>query len=174
MSGIRVMGIDLSQSATAAVCVPADWGLDWSRVERATHVEAGPKNATAALRISALARISNAVAYWAETWKPTHVWIEGYPAGGRIFGLDKLAEVGGVVRLLVRKGGIVAETAPLSTARKLLLGKLPRRDVKAVVHAAVRSLPGCNLSTGDELDAFVAANYGLSELGHVAIMAGAA
>jgi hypothetical protein len=51
------------------------------------------------------------------------------------------------------------------------MGKLPRSDIKAMVAATVRSFPGCAGWGGDEVDAFVVANWLASELGGVALAA---
>jgi hypothetical protein len=75
-----------------------------------------------------------------------------------------LGEVGGVVRLELVRAGIELRTANMGTARKLLLGKVPRSDAKMAVYAALRAA-GARFETADEAHAMAAANLGLSELG---------
>jgi len=52
----------------------------------------------------------------------------------------------------------------MGTARKLLLGKVPRSDVKVAVFEALRAA-GASFDTLDEADAFCAANLGLADAG---------
>lgn len=70
--------------------------------------------------------------------------------------------------VLFRELGIAAEWAPQSSARKLLLGKLPSKGRKEIVRRVVDSLH--SFEDGDQADAFVAANWGLSELGQLAFV----
>jgi hypothetical protein len=60
------------------------------------------------------------------------------------------------------RAGIALRTANIGTARKLLLGKLPRQGAKHAVHAALHA-GGSPAWSLDQADAFVAANLGLSE-----------
>lgn len=167
---MRVAGIDLSPNATAIVVGPDDWGLDWSRLDFATF----PCTRGKVEDIDRPERL-RAIARWLHTqlerFKPEHAFIEGYPKSGRVHHLDKVAEVGGVIRAVLGGVRIPAQTAEISTARKLIMGTLPRADVKEIVHQSVRSL-GVPFETGDEIDAWVAFNWGLGELGHVCVTPG--
>jgi hypothetical protein len=69
-----------------------------------------------------------------------------------------------VVRLELVRAGLDIHTANMSTARKLLLGKVPRKGAKDAVVATLRAA-GATFETADEVDAYVCANLGLSELG---------
>ena len=160
-----ILGIDLSLTGLGLVAVPGDWGLDFARVKRVTLGIALKKDASATEQITRRSRLSLDVVTWAEHVGATHAWIEGYPASGGVYNLDKLAEIGGVVRdHLANYFRLYAETAPQSTARKFFLGKLPQRERKAIVVENVQALASPEW-TADECDAFVAANFGLSELG---------
>jgi hypothetical protein len=167
-----VLGVDLSLSGGLGLCaVPLSWDRDFRRVT--FEVIKPTADQPRAMQLSELA--GRVVAFVARTGA-THCWIEGYTASGRAFGVQHLAEVGGVVRLaLLERSNIIAETAPLSSARKLLLGKLPRGKgmAKKTAHKSVEALAG-RLLDGNEGDAFVVANYGIAELGEVFIAAAAA
>jgi hypothetical protein len=160
-----ILGIDLSVTGLGLVAVPGDWDLDWRRIRRTTLGIKLSRGASAADHIRRRSALARDVVAWATHVRATHVWIEGYPASGRVFNLAMVAEIGGVARdHLATRLGLYAETAPQSTARKLFLGKLPREDKKAHVVQAIQALASPSW-TPDECDAFVAANFGLSELG---------
>lgn len=170
-----VMGVDLSQTGLGLVAVPEDWDLRWDRIAHTTVGRTLTKGAPPWDAISRLEYLADQVVDFASRNDISHVWIESYPVGGRVFALDKLCEIGGVVRVaLHRELRLIAHTAPLSTARKLVMGKLPRAKVKDLLHEQVRSYPGMCLRTGDEIDAWVAANYGMSLLGGCTVAAEAA
>lgn len=166
-----VVGIDLSLTGLGLAAVPADWDLTWSRIVTERHGIPLTKTATARVRTARNADLARAALRFCERVNATHAWVEGYPASGRVFGLPGLCELGGVVRHTLASAGLHAETAPISSARKLVLGKLPRRDVKLVLHETVRSMGAPASWSGDEVDAWVAANWGASELGLCAVMA---
>jgi hypothetical protein len=161
-----VMGIDLSQTGLGLVAIPGDWDLHWDRIARTTvgrKLEKGAPPWEAAERLEYL--VEQTIAF-ARQHDVTHVFIEGYPKGGRVFNLDMEAELGGALKLALRRElGLTAHTAQLSTARKLVLGKLPKADVKRITHAIVKSLGAIPFRTGDEIDAWVAGNLGMSMLG---------
>jgi hypothetical protein len=168
-----VMGVDLSQTGLGLDAVPGDWDLHWDRI---AHVTVGRKLAKGAPPWEAAERleclVSEAIRF-ARVHAVTHVFIEGYPKSGRVFHLDMEAELGGALKLALRRDlELTAHTSELSTARKLVMGKLPRADVKRLVHGTVRSFDRMLLSwTGDEIDAWVAANLGMSKLGLCAVAA---
>jgi hypothetical protein len=167
-----VMGVDLSQTGLGLVAVPGDWDLNWGRIARVTVGRKLAKGAPpweAAERLEYL--ITEAIGF-ARRYGATHVFIEGYPKGGRVFNLDMECELGGALKLALRRElGLTAHTSHISTARKLVLGKLPRSDVKKITHTVVRSLGPMPFATGDEIDAWVAANLGMSLLGLCAVAA---
>ncbi len=156
-----LMGLDLSATAAAACSVPLDWDGQWRRVR--THVVGLPLPRVAsdldrAMRCETIARALVAFAHDCEV---RECWIESYAFSKRT-NAHTLAEVGGVVRLELVRGGIALRTANMSTARKLLLGKVPRKEAKQACHRTLWTA-GSPPWTLDESDAFVAANLGLSE-----------
>jgi hypothetical protein len=58
-----------------------------------------------------------------------------------------------------RAGVVEVETVAANTARKLVLGKVPKKDVKAHVRETLLSMGMPRVWTDDEMDAFVAANW---------------
>lgn len=160
-----VAGIDLSLCSLGLVAVPADWDLQWSKL--ATETVRLPIRADASIdeQTERLRHLTERVAAFVRRHGVTHPWIEAYPAsGGRaVPNLHRLAELGGAVRVELLRMGLVARFAPLASARKLVLGKLPRREMKAAVFEALYSY-GARFGTHDEADAFVTANYGMHEL----------
>jgi Holliday junction resolvasome RuvABC endonuclease subunit len=158
-----ILGLDLSVTAAAAVALPLDWDGQWHRVSSivvgqrlhrgATDAERARRTETIATRLVAFARSAGAsVAY-----------IESYGYAMRT-SAHTLGEVGGVVRLELVRAGVELRTANMGSARKLLLGKVPRSDAKMAVYTALRAA-GARFETADEADAMAAANLGLSELG---------
>jgi hypothetical protein len=158
-----LLGLDLSTRAAAAVAIPANWDGRWSRV--ATVVVGSPlrRTATDAERAHRTETIATQLVAFARHHGATQAWLEGY-AFSRVTAAHTLAELGGVVRLELVRAGIEVHTANLSSARKLLLGRVPRQDAKVAVQAALFAAGAPRSWSADEGDAFVAANFGLSEL----------
>ena len=158
-----VLGLDLSATAAAGVVVPCDWDGRWATI--ASIVVGGKlcRGASDAERARRTEAIATELVAFARDQRASIAFIESY-AFSRKTAAHTLAEVGGVVRLELLRAGLEIRTAPIGTARKLLLGRIPRSDIKAAVVAAVRAAGG-RFESFDEADAFVAANYGLSELG---------
>ena len=160
---MRVLGIDISATATAAVAVPLDWDGRWSRVASVVVGEKLRRDATDTERARRTETIAARVVAFARAHGATQAWVESYAFNQRT-AAHTLAEVCGVLRLELVRAGIEIRTANQSAARKLLLGKLPRADVKVAVYSALRAA-GATFETFDESDAFVAANLGLAEAG---------
>lgn len=160
-----LVGVDLSSRGLGLVALPPAWDLAWPRIVTARLSEPMRRGATEAEQIARRARLADGVLRFCDRVHATSVWIEGYPLSGRVHGLSGLCELGGVVRDRLAHVGLDVRTAPLSTARKLVLGRLPRAEVKRITHEVLRSVGAPASWTGDELDAFVAANFGASELG---------
>lgn len=168
-----VMGLDLSLTASAAVVIPHKWKLgDWKRLK--THVVGSNllQEASQNDKLARLDLISLELVYFARANKVTHICVEQYAFSQKLTRAHALGELGGVVKLdLKRELGIVAEPVVASSARKFLCGKLPQKDVKAFVIAQLKMM-GANFKTDDEADAFVVANWCLSETGQVALSVG--
>src|SRR5689334_22259899 len=99
-----VLGIDLSLTGLGLCAVPVDWGLEFKRVLRCTIGLDLPKEAPplklAERRGAPAADVWNYVNWLRDDRDVDEisVYVEGYPVGGRVFNLDKLAELGGVVK----------------------------------------------------------------------------
>jgi hypothetical protein len=168
-----ILGLDLSLRQTAAVALPAPWTIgDWSAVRTMVVGRPLTKTATEHERIDRLRFIAENVIEFALKVHARVAFIEGY-AFAKGTQAHSLAELGGHVRVRLRGAGIEVRTANMASARKLLLGKVPRSDAKIAVFTALRST-GWQVATLDESDAFACANFGLSELGKVAMMMEAA
>jgi Holliday junction resolvasome RuvABC endonuclease subunit len=170
---VVLIGLDLSLTSSGVCCLPLDWDCTPSRCSVATvpyrqvphdDTERAERLSTVAVRILATARelaAGRGIEAWAVESLPTH----------NAHALAQLAELHGVVRFLLHQQGARVITANQASARKLLMGKLPTKDIKAMVAATVRSFLGCASWKGDEVDAFVVANWLASELGGVALAA---
>lgn len=160
---MTLLGIDVSATATAAVAVPLDWDGRWSRVDSIVVGEKLRRDATDTERARRCETIAARIVAFARAHGATQAWIESYAFSQRT-AAHTLAEVCGVVRLELVRAGVEIRTANQGAARKLLLGKVPRSDVKVAVYSALRAA-GATFETLDECDAFVAANLGLAEAG---------
>lgn len=160
---MTLLGLDLSTRAAAAVAVPLAWDGQWSRVASLVVGEKLRRDATDAERARRTETIAARLVAFAKSHGVTQAWIEGYAFAQRD-SAHTLGELGGVVRLELIRAGIEIRTANMGTARKLLLGRVPRSDVKVAVFAALRAA-GASFETTDEADAFCAVNLGLADLG---------
>ena len=164
-----ILAIDQSPTGLGVFAIPVGWDLDFRNV-LAARFDGGKlkKDATAMQRISRMAALALRVCEFARQWHVTHIWMESSLSGGA-FSIVPQAKLAGAIEItLASEIGIYPETAHISTVRKYLLGKLPRSDAKEIVRQTVWSLDGAKmaLATGDEVDAFVIANWALSELGY--------
>lgn len=168
-----VLGLDLSLRGAGLVAVPTDWDGRWERVRRATVGHALKRDASEADRIGRLVRLSAEVVSFAERHACTHAVVEQYAFSSRHAQSHSLGELGGVVKvLLTERCRIPVEVVPPASARKLVLGKLPRKDVKIATRAALTRMGMPTDWTADEADALVVANWKLSELGGYALIVG--
>lgn len=158
-----LLGLDLSATAAGVVTAPLDWDGQWSRVRSVVIGEKLRRDATDLERVRRTENIATRIVAFARSQGATAAYIESY-AYAQAGAAYVLAELGGVVRLELVRAGLAIHTANMSSARKLLLGKVPKSDPKgacfAVLHAA-----GARFASMDESDAFVAANFGMAELG---------
>ena len=170
MRGPVVLGIDASLTSTGLCAIPLDWDMRWEKLRCCTIPTSLPKSATDRARIERMQSIADRVRCFAVQVHATAVWIEDLPSG-RAFNIPQLAELRGFIRAELARDlqlRLFVERANQSTIRKLLLGKLPPSDRKAAVAAVLDCMtaecPIKPFANGDERDAFVVANYGLSEL----------
>jgi Holliday junction resolvasome RuvABC endonuclease subunit len=166
-----VLGLDLSLTAAGMVAVPKDWGGNWERVARHHVGHALPKDATETRRIGRLHQISSEVLAFAARHKCTSAIIEQYAFAARQSHAHALGEIGGSVKLaLVTRAGLLVDAVHSASARKLVLGKVPKKDVKAHTRVALTRMGMPTNWTDDEADAFVVANWALSALGGHALV----
>lgn len=168
-----VVGVDLSHRGLGLCAVPSDWDLNWSRLETARLIAPLRKDATEGELIERRKKLAGSVLTFCARLRATSAWIESYPLSGRVYGLAGLCELGGVVKHMLLVSDCEVNTSPISSARKLVLGKLPRRDVKLIVHETIKSMGAPEAWSGDEIDAWVAANWGCSQLGFCSVAMGA-
>jgi hypothetical protein len=162
-----ILGLDLSTRAAAAVAVPTDWDGQWSRVRWTVAGEALRKGATEAERIERCRRVADHLARFAREVGAAHAWVESYAYNMRS-SAHTLGELGGIVRLGLMPQAIRLDVANMSSARKLMLGRVPRgADPKELVQATLQAAgaPLTLTSDADVCDGFTCANWGLSELG---------
>jgi len=158
---VILMGLDLSVTAAAACVVPLSWDGDFRRVKTLVVGDSLRRDATDEQRARRCEGIALQLVAFARLHGVTECWLEGYAYSQRSAS-HTLGEVGGVVRLELVRAGITLHTANMSTARKLLLGKIPRKGAKHAAHAVLHAA-GSPAWSLDEADAFVAVNLGLSE-----------
>jgi archaellum biogenesis ATPase FlaH len=129
------------------------------------------KDATVRERIERIAQIAHDVSVFCINVHAVHVSTETYAFNAGGAHAHELAELGGVVKHQLLDGlNIVTDSIPAATARKTMLQKLPRSDVKAFVTRNVRRLGGLALEwTHDEIDALVICNHALMKAGFVAV-----
>jgi len=164
-----VLGLDLSLRATGMVAVPLDWGQDWSRVSVAEVGHGLPKDAGPAERVERLVTIRNAVLEFAHEHRVHQAWIEQYAFTAIKSQAHSLGELGGIVMVSLHQLGVALHVVPPASARQLL-GKAPRKDAKQWAAARLRDAGAPHTWTGDQLDAFAVANWGLAELGGSAVV----
>ena len=149
--------------------LPIDWaasGFDWSRV-RSCVAGYEIKNATERERLERLEVITASIVAFVQDHRPIAVYIERY-AFSRPHQAHQLGELGGVLKVGMMRAGWVPQPMVIQIGRKLLLGKVPRKGQKDACLQAVCSA-GAPFETGDEADAFVVANLGVTEHGGSAL-----
>ena len=171
-----VVGFDLSLTAPAAVAIPLNWRPgDWKRVKSWLARPIAPRSDDPAGGL----RRYRGIADWAcalveevggDRGLAAHVFIEQYAFSRNNAQASKLMELGGIVRIaLFDRFGLVPHVVATSSARKLLLDKVPRADQKAHTQAAFFKLGAPKTWDENQIDAMCVANFGLTELGRVAL-----
>lgn len=176
-----VMGIDASLTGTGLVAVPSDWKLDWGRVARLKLGLQVSGAARESERVRRLEFICTRMMEFATENDVTDVFIEQYAFSQSQSRSHALGELGGNLKRDVVIGlGLEITVVSPNTARALL-GKFstPRRKkgepkvrrkkgepkplgIKEQVHVALKRAGLPVTWDGDETDAWVVANYGLS------------
>lgn len=161
-----VIGLDLSLTAPGLAAIPVGWDPGAWRDVGTFALNTKPFRELP--RPGAIAETARAIDCWVSTFPaPQHVFIEGYGflTAGR---LAYLGELGGAVRadLWRSKTATLYTDVPALRARSFLLGgKLKVKGSKQSTHAALKAAGAPRAWSGDVLDAFVVANFGLTELG---------
>lgn len=165
------LGIDASLSGTGLVAVPFDWGLDWARVARAKVGLALGKGAAERERVLRLDYICRRMMEFAEDHGATEVFMEQYAFSSRTAHSHALGELGGNLKRDVIVGlGLPLTVVSPASARSLLgtfsgrgkKGEPKPPPVKDQVHAVLRAAGLPRSWDGDEADAWVVVNWGLS------------
>lgn len=156
-----VVGLDLSLRAAAAAKVTVPWDGDLEDVR--THIvgadlpnDASPEDVARRLQL-----IANKLADFCAG--ADVVYVEEYAFSARASRAHSIGEVGGAVKLrLFERLGKAPRPIPPATARKTMLQKLPRAEVKPFVVRNVRRLGApADKWTDDQIDAFVILNHGV-------------
>jgi len=157
-----IVGLDISLRATGFAALPADWAGDFSKVTVGHAGAPLPRDASAKARVDRIGHIVDAVGIFCETVKADRVYIEEYAFTARTSQAHALGELGGAIKLALRRLGWVAE--PVAAARaRTLLGKAPRKNAKGWACGLMVEMGAPREWTLDELDAVVIANWGASE-----------
>ncbi len=165
------LGIDASLSATGLVAVPYDWGLDWSRVRRATFGRKLSKTASIRETVDRIDDITEFVRAFIAEHRPTVAFLESY-AFNVSQNAHSLGELGfALKRLVVKECGLELRLVAATSARALL-GKMQRQkkggpkvaSAKDQAHTILTNAGAPLEWTRDELDAFLLANFGLSSI----------
>lgn len=169
MASGPVLGLDLSLTATGIVVAPYRWGLDWGRIEVAKAGFSLKQDASELERANRLRAIVRQVVQVVVDFKPTVAVLEQYAFSSQASQAHALGELGGAVKVQLVQMGVQLSVVPPASARKLL-GKAPRKDVKTWAHQRLYAAGAPKWWTGDQLDAFVVANYFLSGAGGDAVI----
>jgi hypothetical protein len=167
-----VLGLDLSLRGLGMVAVPSDWGGDWSRIAHKTVGHPLTKDAPESARIRRLILLANAVLSFAGEHRCGSAIVEQYAFTSQNGQAHALGELGGVVKVYLQEVcKIGLEMVAPASARKLIVGMLPRKGVKDYVRGELTRMGMPASWTKDEGDAFVGANWGLSALDGFALVA---
>lgn len=170
MSPPVVLGLDLSLRSTGMVAIPSDWKLDWARVRVAAAGRALRDDATVDEQLSRLAEIRDDVVAFARETGATVAYVLGYAYNkAQVSRAHAAGELGGVVKLALAEANVEVQVIVESRARTLF-GKAPRKDAKIWATQRLVAAGAPRSWTQDQLDAVVAANWGVSELGGDALI----
>jgi hypothetical protein len=176
-----ILGFDLSLAAPAAAALPLDWRPgDWKRVRTFTHYPIAPKTDDLRGQLVRYQEIANwacdVAAGLGGPGRRPQTFVESYGFSKNTANASRLMESGGIVKMaLFSRFGIVMQPVNASTARKLLLGKVPKGDGRGNQKLAVQFVldrAGAPKQWDENIcDAVCVANAGLSAAGGVALSA---
>ncbi len=162
-----VVGLDLSTTGSAACALPCPWD---GKIKGARQMKpAGYKltnDATQTELRERIIAIRDPILAFCKEVQARKIMVEDYAfsASGKI---TMLAELAGNVKLDIWENwGVSVEVIAASSARKILLQKVPQKDSKIFTAVNVRKLGGQTKDwTVDQVDAFVVANACLCRIG---------
>lgn len=158
-----VLGLDVSLVGLGAALFPTNFRGDWSTVKRATFGYSLPMGASFSDHIGRLEFISGKVLDFAQANHVQNIGLESFPFG-KTSAAHSLGKLHGVLMVDLSRAGFAVHSVPISSARKLLLEKLPRKAVKQSVADHWKKLRA-PWATLDESDAAVCANFLSMRLG---------
>jgi hypothetical protein len=174
-----VIGFDLSLTAPAAVALPHDWRPgDWERVKTWTLAPPAPKSKDDLIgqmeryeRIAEWAtNVVNIIPTKMKALTGVQIYVEAYGYSANNANASRIMESGGIVKALIyRRFKNVMLPVGSSEARKRTLGFNPRRpkyDPKVVIiDTVINKFKAPRCWSEDVCDAFIVAQFGLSEAG---------
>jgi Holliday junction resolvasome RuvABC endonuclease subunit len=160
-----ILGLDISLRSAGACVIPSGWVPgDWDSLFTMT-VGSSVKGRDPQAMVERVHMIAHQICDFAGEHGVTDAFVEDY-AFGSVSSKADIGEATGAVKfMLFNIAGIVTIPVNQSTIRKYLLGKLPAGKGKgAIVQEKLKKM-GARFATSDAADAFVVANYGLTEVG---------
>lgn len=159
------MGCDLSLRSSGLAILPCDWALDWKRVRGFVSGCDLKQDSSVDAQIGRMVQIRDDILAAARTYAVTHAFVLGYAYNKQqVSRAHSAGELGGVVKVALVEANIEVHVVVESQARTLL-GKAPRKDAKLWATQRLMRAGAPRHWAQDCLDAFVAANFGSSELG---------
>lgn len=165
-----VVGLDLSLRSAAAAFVPSTFKGNTKHVRVQTWGYELDREASEESLAKRRHIIATGIREWLRGLSKKHiverVFIEEYAFSRNSSSATGLHELGGVVKNVLLEASFHFTSVTASSARKTLLQKLPKKDIKAFTEDNVRRLAGEALYwNADEVDAFVVANHGMMLMG---------
>lgn len=166
---IVVAGIDMSLRGCGMAAIASNWKCEFARVKTERFGVKLHNDATEMERAERIDALVSRAMLFLRRHNVTHAWFEQYAWGSHGAHVRSIAEVCGALKLAILLQGIELDAVGASQARKLLLGKAPGKGAKDITQAALAEM-GATFPSHDEGDAFVVANFGLTELGIPALV----
>jgi Holliday junction resolvasome RuvABC endonuclease subunit len=170
MAEPKILGLDLSLTATGITVVPVRWGLDWRKVHSSIVGHELSREASQRERYLRIDSIAMAALATAQRFRCRVAVIEEHAfSKGAGAGALERAELVGVTKRLLFVNGLEVFTYAASAARRTL-GRAPQKEPKAWAHARLLEAGAPKGWSGDQLDAFLQANQHLSLTGGDALI----
>jgi hypothetical protein len=166
-----VVGLDLSLRSSGIAIIPASWSGDPTEIKHGTFGSSLKKDANEEQHLRRMIQISEELRsfVWdSHLGSNLYIALENYAfSKGLQPQAFRLRELGGIVkREMLDSFGVVPQPVIATAARKLAVGKLPRKNAKKEAHKRLHAagLP-VKLWGPDATDAFLTANWARKELG---------